>query len=632
MKVICDIEANGLTPDIIFCVVCLDVETEKMYVFLEGDQEKFKAFATGVTGWIGHNFIDYDSYWLNRLWGTAIGIDSITDTLVLSRLFNRSWETDGKLKQARSKHGLAAWGESMGYPKIDFDDFTRSSQEMLDYCKRDVRLNYKVYQQLLCEGKDFSKQSVQLEHYQQWILSRQMRNGFKFDMPKAKALLATCTDRASEIEAEIQADFPPLPKMVKTYEPKLNKDGRTHNKASMGPLRDTYGFGYDGDPYTAINWVDFNLSSPTQVVKRIKDYWKPVEFTPKGNPKVSEKNLETVTADAPKSVKNLALYRMYTSRMSMLDQWIEGAEKYDDNRVRGRVIHIGSWSGRMAHQSPNTANIPGIKTINISKFARAQGCPIDRAFEILGLNETDYHIYYEDGDTCVKLLSERGGFGYECRELWTAGHGNVLVGTDASGIQLRVLAHYLNNEAYTKAVLTDIHTFNASILGCDRPTAKTFIYSWLLGAGVAKTASILGCSTAQAVKKRERFVQLTPGLQEFMNEKQATALRGYYRGLDGRICYVPSDHLALTAYLQQGEGAVMRMANVLWDKWARQRGIKFKQCAMVHDEFQAEVEEGREHELGELQVRSFQKAAELLKLNCPMDGEYNVGQNWAETH
>jgi DNA polymerase-1 len=594
MKVICDIEANGLTPDRIFCVVCKEVTSGKVHVFLEHEQEKFKVFAAGVTLWIGHNFIDYDSHWLNRLWGAGIALDNIWDTLVLSRLFNRTWmqktKEGDKLRQTRNRHRLQDWGEHFGYPKGDHDDFTKFTAEMLEYCKRDVELNFRVYKQLLEEGKDFSTFSIKLEQHQQWILSRQMRHGFKLDVAKATTLLAECKHKVAEIEAAIHRDFPPLPELVKEYSPPLTASG-VHHLGRMGPLKDEYGFNYHGDPYSAIKWVPFNLRSPPQKVARLEGWWKPYVKTKSGKSwKVCEENLATLDPQAPQSIKNLAVHATLVSRVDAIQSWLDNLE--DDGYVRGYIEHLGSWSGRMAHSGPNMANVPGVYD--------KQGRP--------------------------QLV------GKECRECWTVGQGNVLVGTDASGIQLRVLAHYLNNEEYTKAVLTDIHTFNAKILGCTRDVAKTFIYSWLLGAGVAKTAAILGCSIGEAVQKREEFVKLTPGLQEFMNEKQAAAARGYFRGLDGRIVYVPSNHLALTAYLQNGEGVVMRMANVLWDRWARQRGIQFGQCAMVHDEWQCEVEATRADEFGKLQEHAFVKAGEILKMNLPIAGESAIGRNWAETH
>ena len=314
--------------------------------------------------------------------------------------------------------------------------------------------------------------------------------------------------------------------------------------------------------------------------------------------KVSEKNLETLSEDAPESIKNIKLYRMYTSRVNELKQWIEGATEHDDNRLRGSIIHLGSWSGRASHSNPNTANIAGVQYDN-------EGNPIK---------------------------GEKGNYGYECRSLWTVDKGKVLVGCDASGIQLRILAHYLNHPEYTKAVLTDIHTFNANILGTTRPNAKTFIYSWLLGAGVAKTAEILDCSIDEAHHKREQFEKLTPGLSDFMKEKTTAANRGWFRGMDGRKVYVPSDHLALTGYLQNGEHVCMAMANIFWDKWATNEGLNFKQVSYVHDEHSVEVDPTQADRLMYLMEQSYPATSDYLKLNCPLAGEAQQGLTWADVH
>jgi len=597
MQVVCDIETDSLNATKIWCVVCKDVDTEDEYVFLQDDAEKFKQFSTGVSHWIGHNFLGFDAYYLNLLWGVPIAVDAITDTAVLSRLYNKTWEGYNKkgqqcVRQTRDAHSLESWGLKLGSPKIDFDDYSKYTEAMLDYCKQDVRLNLKVYRVLLGEGKRFSKMSVQLEHTMQWILARQQRSGFKLDVPKARELLSHCAWEANRIEQEILVDFPPIAVLINTYTPRYNKDGITLNRPSLGPMRDELDTYYSGGAYSLIKWEPFNLRSSTQKLARLQPYWKPtVRTKTKKSFSVCTENLATIRSDAPQSIKNLALYATYVSRVDTIQSWFDNLDS--DNRVRGSVLHIGSWSGRMAHFGPNMANVPGIL----------------------------------DKKTNKPLL-----VGKECRECWVVDDGCVLLGTDASGIQLRVLAHYLNNPKYTAAVLDDLHTFNAGILSCTRPLAKTFVYAWLLGQGVVATSELFGCSVGEAHYKREAFVRLTPGLKEFMVEKHAAANMGYFRGLDGRIVYVPNDHLALTAYLQNGEGVIMRMTNVLWDRWARQRGIKFKQCAMVHDEWQVQVEKDRAVELGELQRKAFRQAGKLLKLNVPIDGEYVIGQNWAQTH
>ena len=516
-KIVYDIEADSLTPTRIWCVVAKDIDTNEVFTFLEHERDAFALFCKSVDTFIGHNIIGYDNYWVNKLWNIGITTEQSIDTLVLSRLFNpckeiRMQGTDGKWKgkvkqkRAKNEHNLGAWGEVLGEPKISFNDFSKFTEEMLTYCIQDVHVNHKVYNYLRdIESRGFSKQSISIEQKLVEILEQQMRNGFKIKVTEAKELLDLVTNKALELEARIQEDFPPLPKFIKEYTPRLNKDGKTYNLSSMGPLKQQYGFAYQGDPYSSIEWQEFNLGSPIQVVARLKGHWKPVEFTKKGQPRCSDKNISTVFDTAPPSIRNIKTYRMYMSRVNELTAWIKGADKHGDKRLRGTIYHLGSWSGRASHSDPNTSNITGIS-------------------------------YSDD----KPVLGEQGSFGFECRSLWTVEEGNVLIGCDASGIQLRILAHYLNNPTYTKAVLDDIHNFNARTLGCSRDDAKTFIYSWLLGAGLDKTADILNCSNALAYTKREQFVRLTPGLQAFLARKTTYANRGWYKGLDGRKVYVPS--------------------------------------------------------------------------------------------
>jgi DNA polymerase-1 len=192
----------------------------------------------------------------------------------------------------------------------------------------------------------------------------------------------------------------------------------------------------------------------------------------------------------------------------------------------------------------------------------------------------------------------------------------------------------MNDPEYTKTLLEgDIHTFNKEALGefCkDRPTAKTFIYAWLLGAGQAKVAMILGCTVKQAGVAMDNFLRSIPALKELKRKAAMAAQRGYLVGLDGRRIKIESEHKSLSVYLQGGETIIMRMANYLW--FTNASNIKFKQVVWVHDEWQTEVEEDRAEELGKLQVQSIRDTGEYFNLNCPLDGEYKVGNNWAETH
>lgn len=589
--VVCDIETDSLDPTVIWCAVCIDYDTGEEFVFT--DAYSFSIFANTVDRWVGHNFVAFDAPALNKIWDAGIKVDQIRDTLILSRLYNEAYEHLGKAKMKRTKHSLESWGERLGFPKLEFNDYSKYTPEMLEYCKVDTRLTKLVYDQLRKEGQGFSKFSVNLEHHICDILERQKRNGFRLDLQKAKTLLNQVEKEKQEIEESVHEDFPPKPKLIREYYPKLNKDGKTHSANTLGPLKDLYGFNYGGDPYSSIEWKPFNLRSSKDKLERLEPWWKPTIRTKTGkNWQVCEENLATISDDAPQSIKNLALYALLASRGDAIKSWIDNARRNGDSRVHGTVIHLAGWSGRMAHRDPNTGNIPG--------------------------------VHDKQGNVAL--------YGAECRELWTVDKGNVLVGCDASAIQLRVLAHYINNPEYTKAVLGGVHDFNAKLLGVQKPVAKTFIYAWLLGASSPKIASILGCSVAQARAKTDQFINLTPGLKEFLLVKKSSADRGWFRGLDGRKVYVPNDHLSLTGYLQNGEGVVMRLANVYWQKWADERGINYKQCAIVHDEFQVECEEDRAEELATLMERSFEIAGRKLKMNVPLAGEAKIGLTWKDTH
>jgi len=83
----------------------------------------------------------------------------------------------------------------------------------------------------------------------------------------------------------------------------------------------------------------------------------------------------------------------------------------------------------------------------------------------------------------------------------------------------------------------------------------------------------------------------------------------------------------------QGAGAiVMKQAVVLLHKKLRQSKIDFKIVANVHDEWQIEVEDSRADEAGQLGKQAIKEAGIVLKMRCPLDGEYKVGNSWKETH
>ena len=583
MKVVFDIETDGLDATVIHVLVAKELGVKGNYI-IRGPKA-FAKFAEGVTHWIAQNGIGFDIPVVEKLWGYKIPLAKTTDTLVLSRLFD---------PQRKGGHSLKAWGERLGDFKTDFDDWSHYSEEMKNYCKQDVHVTELLYNELMREGKAFSQASINLEHMVHSIMCEQEANGFELDIDKAQEIYTVCLKEANRIEADIKEFMVPIAVPVKEVNVKYTKAGNIYSNQLLE------GQNVQGD-YTKITWQEFNLDSPVQINKRLdREGWKPTIKTDGGDfYKICPENLATIPDTAPQAVKGLKAWKILKTRWKLAQEWLEKSQ--GDGRVHGQVITTGAVTHRAAHRGPNMANIPSVP-------------------------------HGKEGI----LWKMDGMYAAECRQVFKVPEGKLLVGTDAAGIQLRVLAHYMNDPVYTEQVIDgDIHTFNMEALGryCkDRPTAKTFIYAFLLGAGVGKIAEILECNGGQANKSMQNFYDTLPTLKRLKSEASRAASMGWMKGLDGRILKIGSDHLALSVYLQGGETVIMRLANVFWQKQAKKEGINFKQCAWVHDEWQTEVDADQAERLGEIQVQSIKDAGTFFKLNCPMDGEAKIGKNWLETH
>ena len=331
--------------------------------------------------------------------------------------------------------------------------------------------------------------------------------------------------------------------------------------------------------------TDFNLGSRKQIGEYLIEFgWKPKVFTPTGQPQVDEKILSKV--DGIPEAKLIADYLMYQKRVAQVESWIKKADP--DNRVRGYVNSNGTITGRMTHKDPNLAQVP----------------------------------------------SSNSPYGKDCRACWTVPRGSKLVGIDASGLELRMLAHYMNDEDYTNEVINgDIHTTNQKLAGIEsRNKAKTFIYALCYGAGVKRLSEILGGSTSHASSVRESFFNNLPAFTTLTNNVERSSTKGFLKGLDGRKLFVRSKHSALNTLLQGAGAIVMKQALVIFNNALNKEGIDAHFVANVHDEWQVEVDKEHAERVGEIGVAAIVAAGQDLNLNCPLDGEYNVGNNWSETH
>ncbi len=596
--VICDIETNSLNPDKIWCIVAKDIETNEVFSFTPANINTFKQFSLSVSKYIGHNFLSFDREVLNKLLHTRIRVSQVTDTLILSRLFNISRE---RIPRIKGQHSLEYWGHKLGFLKKEHNDWSQYSPEMLEYCKQDVELNHRVYKALLVEGEKFSQESQDLEHEVQYLLNRQTETGFYFDTVKAHILLAKCDTESEIIKEEILKAFPPTPKLNRSVQVRYKKDGEM-SIVGLKKLGDE-ALQIVGGDFSFIDWVEFNLGSPKQVVARLdKAGWKPVIFnsaTKKmkenkvkhGSAKICEENLDTLPKSAPQEILKIKQYLLLTSRANNIRTWFDALRT--DNRIHGEVIGLGATTHRMAHRNPNTANVP-----SIDKF-----------------------------------------YGRECRECWTVSDkvNRRLVGVDASGIQLRILAHYMDDPEYSKAVVegvkedgTDVHSVNQRAGGFDtRDVAKTFIYAWLLGAGDKKIQTITGFPGKEV---REKFLAAIPALKKVQLMAEANAQRGWMRRLDGGCLQIPSAHKSLACALQAGESVIMKRAYVIGFKNLVRRKLDAKIISCVHDEWEIDCHKDHAEEAGKIMVEAIKEAGKYYRLRCPLDGQAQVGLTWADVH
>ena len=329
----------------------------------------------------------------------------------------------------------------------------------------------------------------------------------------------------------------------------------------------------------------FNPGSRQQVAKRLETLGaKFTELTETGQPVVNEKTLANI--DLPEAAV-ISEYFMLQKRAGLFDGWLKGTDP-ETSRIHGRVNTMGAITGRMTHSKPNMAQIPSV------------GSP----------------------------------WGEESRSCFTVEEGHVLVGCDASGLELRMLASYMNDPEYTDQILNgDIHTFNQEAAGlATRNQAKTFIYGWLYGAGDAKIGSIVGGSSKRGKQLKEQFLENIPAVGKLMQSVKAAASTGKVRGLDGRWIRIRHEHAALNTLLQGAGAVVMKQALVLAYDSLKAANIPFKIVANVHDEWQVETPAHFGDAVGRHLRKGIINAGDVLKLNCPLDGEYKIGSNWAETH
>ncbi len=539
-----DIETDSLDATQIYCAVTL--EGGKYIEWISGTTlQEYLDDAIVVA----HNGLSFDFPVLAKLWNVRLKLENMRDTLVLSMMDNPARE---------GGHSLKSWGERLGSAKIDFDDFSQYTEEMLEYCKQDVKLCSQVYNYLQHTLQEFSPRSVSDEHRMRIVADRISHNGFGLDKDKAVLLYNSLVIEQEQIEKECRNLFPTI--VEERYSEKTGKR-----------LKDRV--------------IEFNPSSRQQIAERlIKLGWVPRDLTPTGQPKVDEKTLAKCNIPV---AETLATYFMLQKRSALVRSWVKACT--DQGRVHCKYRTLGAITNRMSCVDPNLQQVPAVRV----------------------------------------------EYGKECRELFTAGQGNKLLDTDAAGLELRVLAHYMDDDKFTKEVLEgDVHTANQNMAGLDnRDQAKTFIYALLYGAGDAKIGAVVNGSAKDGAELRARFMANMPAykrLSEAVIRKGES--EGKLKALDGRVLRVRSGHASLNTLIQGSSAVLMKKWFMYVDHHLRRRKLQSKIVAMIHDELVLESCEKDVDASKECVILSISQVNKAYDLRCRLDCDVQVGDNWSEIH
>ena len=543
IKAIVDIETDAIKATKIHCIVARSLSSDKEKVWIGDECQQFAGWSRQIDEFIMHNGISFDAPILNRLTGSSIRLSQVRDTLIESQLYNPIRE---------GGHSLEAWGDRLNFPKGECNDFRTFNEDMLQYCIRDTKLTRKLAHKLSAEGKMFSSRSYELERKVRAIVDQQEKNGFAFNIKEAIMFLSKLEDEQHKLEQQAEEMFEPTEVVLKTK----------------------------------TKYIPFNIASRKQIAERlIEKGWKPTHKTEKGNIIVSEEILSKLKMP---EAQMFSRYFLLQKRTGLLKSWIQ--ECQEDERVRGRVLTLRTVTGRMAHHSPNMAQVPAT-----------------------------YSPY-----------------GEECRELWTVSNPDThtLVGTDASSLELRCLAHYMDDPKFTKEVLTgDVHTANMKAAGLtNRDQAKTFIYAFLYGAGPSKIGKVVGGNARVGQQLTSKFLFNMPKLKTLRDNVTEAAETGTIKALDGRRLHIRSPHASLNTLLQGAGAIVCKQWLVHMDERIRKSGVDVKLVASVHDEYQFEVAKKDVERFGQITKDAMIETTSTLGMRCPLDCEYKAGPTWKETH
>lgn len=725
-EVVFDIEADNLLNGItkVWVIACVDVDGTNQRIFTDqsetGPYEKAGALEDGVKYLLDadkvicHNVFGYDWFVLNKFWPKLWNLKTAPfkkcwDTLVQSKAQHYDRQP---LKGTKSRHGLEYYGVLFNYPKPSIEDWSYWDADKLNRCLVDIEINRKAYYYLNKEaskiGLDFHLQIRRTAAAQFWY-TRQELNGWTAD----KSFLIKCRDELDTMTAELAQEIEPLlPAQIVNKTAKctwedirdkwdsfFRKVPKTQYDDKGKPIKEAYlptlriflkKRGSDGEvmydkhtanhfniaqeaaqsgflvmaPYTKIEFVDAKMSQHAVV----KDYllklgWIPTQWNfkkdPDGKiirddkgkpvrstPKLTEDSFDSIEGELGQKI---AKYNTLMHRRRTIEN-----ENNDDKGWLNQLRSDGKINAGAMAWATSTSRAAQFGIVNVPSSAAVYGAPM--------------------------------------RQAWVSSKGHKLVSVDMDSAQLRLLANYMEDPEFTKAVVegieevrypeneppdnyyefsegeykvyvgTDAHTFNARFFGLiddaewekakktqskylvdklskARKKAKNGIYALLFGSGDERFAITVGYKSAHEGKAvKDRYFTRLPKLKRLI-DKLVKQMRenpwkggGYIQVAGGCWVWCHSEHKILN-YLLMGSEAQLQNEAICWVNMQNsRRGLHGKQLAAIHDELNWEFPVEEIEDGKKLLTECYSVASRNFKLNVPVTGTAQAGGSWNDVH
>jgi len=583
MKLAFDLETDGLLDDlsVVHCLVAIDMDTGEQYKYEPHQIKEGLALLQSADELWGHNIISYDFQAIKKLYPRWTYKGKAYDTLILSRLlFTDILDRDFRSRPANMPANL--------YGRHSLESWGHRMGKHKSEFGKQLAGDWSTYSP---EMLDYCVRDV--------VVSVELANMFIPRMAKYQQSIDTEHKIAELMSWQESQGFPFNERAAQELESVL----RTELDDLSHKMRNTFIF-VDGGEFipkranktrhyhenaAMCKLREFNPTSRQHIAWAFKTFrdWEPTEFTATGTAKIDEDTLQSLGTDEALAFARILVLQKHLGQLSDgKNAWLKLVKK-------GRIHHacvLNTNTGRQAHMRPNLAQVPSAS---------------------------------------------------EYRSLFGPGTDRVQLGSDASGLELRCLGHYLHpfdNGKFAKEVVEgDIHTALAEIYGTSRKAGKGVTYCLIYGGGDSKLGLTAGASKADATKKgkeiRKRIMAGLTGYAELSKAVKERAKSGVLNGLDGRPIRIQGkDHAALNYLLQSAGAVICKQWVIRTHELLQEAGLDYYPLAFVHDEQQLSVAPGDVDAVGLLITSAMKDVEHNLKFRCALDSEFQVGSTWADCH